>query len=100
MAASTLTMSLETSMLECEGVGEVIREKDIPRSLLTEIASRIREHFPGCPISLSVSLDWEGTNYNFLVMHAHVPYDPHDALTKLHEFDQAYWLDTEERTRD
>ncbi len=100
MATSTLVKPLEIPFSETDEVAEFLSEKDISRSLLCEIADRVREHFPACPISLSVSHDWEGTNFNFLVMRAHTPDDPPTALKKLDEFDHAYWLDIDDRTRD
>jgi hypothetical protein len=67
--------------------------------LLPEIRGKLRDYFPGSPVSLTIVRDPDETDRLQLVVAVATDLPPADAINRLGEFDRDWWLGNLDRSQ-
>lgn len=97
----TTTQPLERMYLfrEPAKVTEFLESYPFLISLLLEAYDTIRNYFPDAQVFLEVIADQEAVNYKELVIFIATDLKPDEALDRLDQFDENWWLDASDRAR-
>ncbi|SRR5258708_5748737 len=82
-----------------DAVSQLLGNSSFLAAVLREIAREINACFNATSISLKTSRDPDKVDAHQLAVYIHTDLPPRDALAKLHEFDEGWWLENQHRAR-
>ena len=92
-------LSSDYRIAQNDAVSQLLGDAPFLTPVLREIAREIHLDFNVTSISLTKSCDPEKFDADQLAVYIHTNLPPRDALAKLHEFDDRWWLENQHRAR-